>query len=710
MNLDSSRTFPYQPADFNMACDFDSGGRAEEQLLREEEDSDASVGYAVARVGSTRQTFRRVPHLIGLGLLAAALLASVLAPESSNHLVAAGLLRDRSSAIEFNLLANIKAKLWPLFHRGQPAIPAGTMPAGPGTMPVGPGTVPVGPGTMPVVAPGQVPGVAPVAQVQSSQAVRTPQMNPTMGTSQGMAGQVPAVGTTGSVGGVGVDGGDVGAKVGPGPMCASKEDCLSIVDHYLDSCPRSFGLLQARGDGTAQGLGNWISLNGGSCGANCVLPAACPEGAAKCRHDTYDSAVAAIYYIKRGRLDKAKEILDTFLQALYPTSAANIQPTGKHTVYTGAASGHALTLLASSYNSATQPTAGNYQNPFVTDGGVDSGNNAWAALAFAHYAAAARAPCYATVARDILGSLVSAGSCSDTRAGYLGHLTPYEGNYRSAEHNIDIFALGKVLDDATVQQRAATFVKSMYGANPSYPSSYAMGTGSGRRCDTTVNGGAVPADATFWNLLADSDPDQQRMTSALQFAFQTPMRKADGKLDAHGLWVTDEDIITPDGGTRTSPVKVTGTRFTTFGNGVQWEVTASAVLALAHFQQQYGSGAAIGVPQHLKEARNSLRTLLAIYKGVPQSVLGGNYGAWKSGDQIGTQFPGGTETGLGWPYLRYLGTVTTAWTGLALLYQTDWSDPVNEDANPYAPPASPVPSGKDCSCLPPSNVNPATPV
>jgi len=336
----------------------------------------------------------------------------------------------------------------------------------------------------------------------------------------------------------------------------------------------------------------------------------------------------------------------------------------------------------------------------VTDGGVDTGNNAWAALAFAHYAAAANSPCYATVARDIASVIKSEAGCLDSLGGYMGHLQPYPGNYRSSEHNIDLHGLATVLGDTGMKESTGRFVRGMYGTHPILPTSYAMGTGAGKRCDPHVNGGAVPADATYWSILADADPDQAHIKPALQFAFKRPDRKANGQYSIHGLWVTDEDSILPEGGVRAPPVQLTGTRFTNIGNGVQWEVTASAVMAMAHYQQKYDSGADIGLPGHLQQTRNSLRTLLAMYKGVPQSVLGGNYGMWQA-RRFG-KYPGGTDTGLGWPYLRYLGTVTTAWTGLALMYQADDNGPVNEDANPYALPKQPVPGGTDCSCLPPA--------
>merc|ERR1740123_713826 len=99
--------------------------------------------------------------------------------------------------------------------------------------------------------------------------------------------------------------------------CTDKETCLQIVDAFLDSQPRAFGLLQVRSE---------KELGGGTCGGDCNLPGACPEGPAKCRYDTYDSAMAAIYYVKRGKVDKAKEILDAFVTLLYPVNPATFNP------------------------------------------------------------------------------------------------------------------------------------------------------------------------------------------------------------------------------------------------------------------------------------------------------------------------------------------------------------------------------------------------
>merc|ERR1740121_118854 len=92
-----------------------------------------------------------------------------------------------------------------------------------------------------------------------------------------------------------------------------------------------------------------------------------------------------------------------------------------------------------------------------------------------------------------------------------------------------------------------------------------------------------------------------------------------------------------------------------------------------------------------------------MYQGIPSSVLGGNYPAWQqfsSYQRINPKYPGGTDTGIGWPYLRYLATAPTAWTGLLMLYQTATGEAVNEDANPYAAPKQTVPRAANVECLP----------
>jgi hypothetical protein len=458
------------------------------------------------------------------------------------------------------------------------------------------------------------------------------------------------------------------------------ESCLKIVDDFLDAQPRSFGLLQVRSDASLEQ----------------DLPGPCPEGPAKCRHDSYDSALAALYYTKRGRLDKSQEILDALLKILYPDSLGGIAPNTDKTQYVGLASGNTLTLLASSYNSANAPRGGSYEDPYVTDGGVDTGNNAWAALAFAHFAAASSKSCYGMVAEDIMGAIADAAGCSDSLQGFMGHLQPYPAHYRSTEHNIDMFGLGTVMGNRSIQSSARSFVQGMYGKSRGHSDTYATGTGDAKRCDGTVAPGyPIAVDATFWNILADADPSKSRIDSALKFALQTPGPGKRGHPDSYGLWVSDVDEYAPDGSRPT----LSGVRFSTQGNGVQWENTAGAVMAMVHYLDLYGPDDFPRLPEYIESARGSIRTLLQLYRGVPSSVLGGTYTAWQTYSQGKAQDPpGGSDTGLGWPYLRYTATAPTAWAGLMLLHQFDENSDVNEGANPYAATAE-VPTQADQSCL-----------
>jgi hypothetical protein len=255
--------------------------------------------------------------------------------------------------------------------------------------------------------------------------------------------------------------------------------------------------------------------------------------------------------------------------------------------------------------------------------------------------------------------------------------------------------LGQVLNNAEISSSAGTFVAGMYGKNPTFPTTYATGTADAQHCDATVAPGfPVAVDATFWNILADADTDQSRLKSALDFALQTPSPDPGrpGHLNTNGLWVTDEDTQSPAG-----TLTLSGLRFSTSGNGVQWENTAGAVMAMVHFQTKYGT---TKYNEYIESARGSIKALLQSYNGVPSSVLGGTYVAWQSYSKgANTQPPGGTDTGFGWPYLRYTAAASTAWAGLMLLYQADASSPVNENANPYAAPQQPVPVAADQTCL-----------
>lgn len=505
------------------------------------------------------------------------------------------------------------------------------------------------------------------------------------------------------------------------PSCTDQKTCLCIVDQFLQRQPRNpLGLLQTRAG----------SLGGGNCGVNCTLP----HKHRRC--DIYDNSLAVIYYIKRGYMAEAKKVLDVLTQLLYPFDPSKVDPA----LLYDTPSGRKLTLLATAYSNNAKTWAGVYEGKGVAEGTVDTGNNAWAALAFAHYAAAAGAPCYSLIARDILHALKKKGSCDDQFQGIQGRMPPTDNNYRASEHNIDVLALARMLGDTDTMMQASFFVRKMYFEEGPVAHSYRMGAVSCYNTPQPDDGNTpVPADAIYWGLLAGADPNRTHMKASIAFALrdspalqQPPLPSMSAgavePLDAccgpgrslaccpsnccfagpgnppccmrrlapapQGLWEEDVDVVWKGGAVRP---RLNGTRFTTGGHGVQWEVSAGAAMAMIYYIMTFGHDEFIS--RRLREVQGSLRHLLAMYKGVPASILGGNYDAYAINNHD-ARFPGGTDTGISFTYLRYRHVASTAWTGLLLLYQAEPDSPVYEDANPFAPPSDPMPSDMDKTCLP----------
>lgn len=164
-----------------------------------------------------------------------------------------------------------------------------------------------------------------------------------------------------------------------------------------------------------------------------------------------------------------------------------------------------------------------------------------------------------------------------------------------------------------------------------------------------------------------------------------------------GLWEEDVDLVWRGPGLP----RLNGTRFTSGGHGVQFEVTAGAGMAILRYKQKYGKPLSDFFSRRLQSVRDSLRHLLGMYGGVPASVLGGNFKAFAERDYF-AEFPGGSDTGIHFTYLRYRHIASTMWTGLFLMYQ-DWEedgDAIWEDANPFMPPSKPMPTDVDRSCFP----------
>ena len=194
-------------------------------------------------------------------------------------------------------------------------------------------------------------------------------------------------------------------------------------------------------------------------------------------------------------------MLDAFITLLYPTG--NVTAGLDYGAGTLLPSRRSLTLLAAGYTD--KPAyAGVYEGVGVADGAVDTGNNAWVGMAFAHYSAATGDACYSTVAHDLLAALSKAMPCPDELQGFGSRLAPYPANYRSTEHNTDMFALSHMLGaaGAAVETRASAFVHGMWarhvgdeGKDPTY----STGTGNAMACDATVPPGPAAVNAQLSN-------------------------------------------------------------------------------------------------------------------------------------------------------------------------------------------------------------------
>merc|ERR1712070_38581 len=285
-----------------------------------------------------------------------------------------------------------------------------------------------------------------------------------------------------------------------------------------------------------------------------------------------------------------------------------------------------------------------------------------------------------------------------------GRLQPYPQNYRSVEHNIDMFALARMLGAEEEKESAGAFVQNMFGQDGDFKDVYVTGTEASVACDSQIGSHApIAVDGQLWSLAAGVDPTEAHMTAALGFALQEYDKHATGQDTQHGLWESDVDLIGHDGNGQGETYY--GFRFTNWGNGIQWENTASGLIAMIRYRAMYGE--LDGVTTKINQARDSLKRLLTTYRAVPASVLGGNIDAWHKVDHQAT-YPGGSDTGMGWAYFRYPHLASTVWTGFALMFQGSDGDAVDDLANPYNAPATPVPGPVvDGSCLPPESDAPS---
>ena len=405
-----------------------------------------------------------------------------------------------------------------------------------------------------------------------------------------------------------------------------------------------------------------------------------------CRYDVYDNALAAIYLSKRGKLDEARGLLDAFIKLLYPGWAVPGLEIG------GLPSNRSVTLLAASYTDAAAQ-AGAYQGTGVADG-FRSTRETTRGSASRSRTTRRRAATRATPWWRTTSSAPSRAARAATRSADRRRLKPYPAYYRSTEHNTDMYALATILGDAAAAARARARAR-MYGQQTKGSEvkqrgdTYATGTGGAKACDATIPFAPVAADAQFWSLLAGADPQYDRKATALAFATAEPKEDATG--DASQLGAVDgrrrSDRHPSTGGGKGE--RREGVRFTSWGNGAQWENSASAAMGLAHFGSLYPNAskelAAVVTAASIRRAPRCARGLLAAYGFVPASILGGNIAAWIKNDHAAT-VPGGSDTGIGWTYIRRPHRRVVGVDGAVVAAPGRRRRDARPAANPFAPP------------------------
>jgi hypothetical protein len=160
------------------------------------------------------------------------------------------------------------------------------------------------------------------------------------------------------------------------------------------------------------------------------LPAAELEGKHGEMHhraDTYDTAVACIYFQERGVMDRAADLADALVLAI------------NHD-----AKGGGRIMAATRADELLDRGRGNTTSEFVHDGGRrDVGNMSWAGLALTRMYLRTRRYRYLQAAETIGRWIVQNCAVGDDWGGFSGGEDQWGNKYlwRSVEHNVDAFSL-----------------------------------------------------------------------------------------------------------------------------------------------------------------------------------------------------------------------------------------------------------------------------
>lgn len=340
------------------------------------------------------------------------------------------------------------------------------------------------------------------------------------------------------------------------------------------------------------------------------------------RADTYDTAMACLYFQARERLDRAADLADALVAAM------------NHD-----AKGGGRIVAATRADALLDRGMGNTTSTFVHGGPArDVGNMSWVGIALTRMNHLTSRYRYRHAAETIGRWIVENCTVADAWGGFSGGEDEW-GNkrlWRSVEHNVDAYSFFANLHHLTgnpawaeAQASARRLVLACRVPKPDDLLAYVTGTGT----TMVLNAGVIPTDTQSWTALAGIDPGEAERKS-LRYMLK--------HMDA-------------------TSAGFAGTRFSQTGKEIQNEATAGAAMAL--WLHEDGS---------FRDAAQ--RYLDSLARQITDAPNADGYGV------VATPAAEATAgDGLGWSYFNFLHVASTAWTGLALLAKD------RPGANPYAP-------------------------
>ncbi len=383
------------------------------------------------------------------------------------------------------------------------------------------------------------------------------------------------------------------------------------------------------------------------------------------RADIYDTSLAAIYYTRRGDLDRARRLLDgiRFVQGNDPIKDPNDASIGDG-------------RLRTSYwaNDLLGPDR---VGPSIDTPDAAIGNIAWAGIAMTHYYNVTGQQPYLDAAKRAADWIDThtRQSEADGFGGFSLGLNvadaPILGStaIRATEHNIDTYALAvnlATLDGdprwSAMADHAGGFVQTMFNNQPGQEK-YWTGTKPGAGVPIETNYFPVPMDAQAWGALAGVDTFDHH-ERALRVVSDTPAN------DPAGLVVIDD---MGDGRT------YQGVRFSTGGQHIQVENTAGYVLAIA---AGLDGGWLTEQPGDVPGRWDDELALLIDQLDAIRTTADGSDPAGVG--LVAAPWPAGAATGFGFDYPNLRHVASTVWTGLALLASHPDANQRDAFANPLA--------------------------